>query len=299
MKKPPNDPMKDLHRLLSKQEFQSQEELQAFLNSLMGKPIPMMHPEDLTPEEQAEDLAMEAMRLPPAQAKKKLQQALELDPESITAYSALAQLERTPQAALKHYEKAIAIGRKRFLGKDAAAHYIGHFWMMTETRPFMRCMHEYAECLLSLGTSEGLVKGFAVFEEMLTLNPNDNQGVRDQLMLLCITFRRFDRYKHYAAQYDDGTAFAYFNKAFAAFCLEGDTPQSQELLQEAVKHNAFVVPMLKKSSSNISPPMSYSLGSKSEAEYYVLYAHDVWQGTPGIIDWLHKHTPAETTSKKK
>jgi tetratricopeptide (TPR) repeat protein len=297
MKTPPNNPMKDLHRLLSKKDFQSQEELQAFLESLTGKPLPMMHPEDLTPQEQAEDLAEEAMGLPPAQAKKKLEQALKLDPESITVYSVLGRMESSPQSALKYYEKAIAIGRKQFLGENAKM-YMGHFWMMTETRPFMRCMYEYAECLTALGTPEGLSKGFFVYEEMLTLNPNDNQGVRDQFMLMCLTFRRFDKFKHYAAQYNDGTAFAYFNKALFTFCLEGDTPASRKELQAAIKHNPFVAPMLTAPMRRIQPPASYSLGSKSEAEYYVMYAYLPWSSTPGAKDWLQANVGASSTAPK-
>ncbi len=285
--------MKDFHRLLSKKEFKNQEELQDFLNSLTGKPFPMIPLEDLTPQEQAEDLAEEAMMLPPAQAKKKLEQALKLDPESITAYTALARLQSSPTAALKYYEKAIAIGRKLFLG-DNAETYMGHFWMMTETRPFMRCMAEYAECLTALGTPEGLSKGFFVYEEMLRLNPNDNQGIRDQFMMMCITFRRFDKFKHYAAQYDDGTAFAYFNKALFAFCVEGDSERSRKALKDAMKHNPFVAPLLAGPFRRIQPPGSYQLGTKSEAEYYVMYAQLPWNTTPGAADWLRENMGTST-----
>src|SRR5690606_32504848 len=51
----------------------------------------------------------------------------------------------------------------------------------TETiynRPFLRCLHGYGLCLWRFGKySEALL----AFERILSLNPNDNQGVRFHL----------------------------------------------------------------------------------------------------------------------
>ena len=42
-------------------------------------------------------------------------------------------------------------------------------------RPFLRCLHGYGLCLWRLGK---LAEAEQVFERILALNPNDNQGVR-------------------------------------------------------------------------------------------------------------------------
>jgi hypothetical protein len=42
-------------------------------------------------------------------------------------------------------------------------------------RPFLRCLHGYGLCLWRLGR---LAEAQQTFERVLSLNPNDNQGVR-------------------------------------------------------------------------------------------------------------------------
>ncbi len=287
MKNLPNDPMKDLHRLLGKQEFQSENDLKVFLNSLMGKPLPMMSPEDLTPQEQAEDLVAEAADLPPAKARKKIQEALALDPDCIDAYVALGGLEVDIKTSLKHLEKGAAIGRRKFFGENAEK-YAGHFWGITETRPFMRCLHRIGECLLVLGTPKALEQGLAIFEEMLTLNPNDNQGIRDIFLLFCIIGKKYDTFKKYDALYDDGTAFCAFNRALYAFCTEGDTATARALLHQANTVNPYVIPKLLSRNTKPIQPEYYGIGDDNEAQYYILYAYPYWQTLPGVAAWLRK-----------
>ncbi|HTP30406.1 MAG TPA: tetratricopeptide repeat protein [Anaeromyxobacteraceae bacterium] len=48
-------------------------------------------------------------------------------------------------------------------------------WSPLDDRPFLRCLHGYAVCLWRLGRSK---EAQLVFERILSLNPNDNQGVR-------------------------------------------------------------------------------------------------------------------------
>ena len=58
------DPLKDLYRLLDKQEFKSEKDLKNFLDSLLMKRIPEIKEEALTMEERAQDLVEEAYELP-------------------------------------------------------------------------------------------------------------------------------------------------------------------------------------------------------------------------------------------
>jgi tetratricopeptide (TPR) repeat protein len=48
-------------------------------------------------------------------------------------------------------------------------------WSALYNRPFLRCLHGYGLCLWRLGRTDEAV---SVFERMLALNPDDNQGVR-------------------------------------------------------------------------------------------------------------------------
>lgn len=70
----PNDKSsRDLHKLLSQQNFQSQAEVETFMQNLMGKPIPSFEREELSDAEKAEDLIYEVYEtgLSDAEAKKK------------------------------------------------------------------------------------------------------------------------------------------------------------------------------------------------------------------------------------
>ncbi len=51
----------------------------------------------------------------------------------------------------------------------------GHFWGILETRPYMRALHGLGLSASKLGKCEEAVQ---IFEQMLKLNPNDNQGAR-------------------------------------------------------------------------------------------------------------------------
>jgi len=48
-------------------------------------------------------------------------------------------------------------------------------WGLVYNRPFLRCLHGYALCLWRSGK---FTEAERVFQRILSLNPNDNQGVR-------------------------------------------------------------------------------------------------------------------------
>ena len=79
--------------------------------------------------------------------------------------------DRSPQRALIHYEIGIRIGELSLPdGFDGVLP-----WSSLYNRPFLRCLHGYALCLWRLGRTEDAIQ---VFERILALNPNDNQGAR-------------------------------------------------------------------------------------------------------------------------
>jgi len=83
----------DLLRLIKEKDFKSEDELKAFMNSIMGKPIPEKPKENLTEKERAEDLVYEAREMHPAEGRKNAEEALKLDPDCILAYEYLADTE--------------------------------------------------------------------------------------------------------------------------------------------------------------------------------------------------------------
>lgn len=279
------DPLKDLHRLLDKQNFKNENELKEFMNSIMMKSIPEVPDEELTKEEQAQDLVEEAYDLPIRAAIKNIDVALNKNPDCIEAYEFMGSVQRSIESALDYYEKGVNIG-KRIFGGEYLKDHKGQFWGFHETRPFMRCMFKYSDCLYILGKKDACI---SVLEEMIELNPNDNQGVRDQLMLYLLEKNEFDKFKKYSKEYsEDGGVYAHFNRALFAFKKEGESEKSNDLLRTAIEENKFVLPMLVSSKLQTELPNTYGIGDKNEAKYYSVFAQKIWQQTPGVVKWLMK-----------
>ena len=88
----------------------------------------------------------------------------------------------------------LALGPRRF------KEYAGHFWGFLETRPYMRARAGLASTLLKLGDVDGAIDHF---QDILRLNPNDNQGIR-YILLGCLLERGDDgALKELMTAYDD------------------------------------------------------------------------------------------------
>ncbi len=102
-----------------------------------------------------------------------LMNTLVRDLRCLDAHAHLGNLEfdRNPKQALVHYEIGKLIGES-FLpdGFDGVL-----LWGSIYNRPYLRCLHGYGLCLWRLRRFD---EARAVFERILALNPNDNQGAR-------------------------------------------------------------------------------------------------------------------------
>ena len=277
----------DLQRMLDSQELKSEEDVHKFLDGLMGQPIPSFPKESLTIKEQAQDLIFKAFELPEDEGYNLALKAIQMDIDCIEAYEYLGALEPIPHTAIIYYKTGIEIG-KRIYSKTHFRNGIGNFWLIHETRPFMRCMQAYAECLKEMDRVRDAV---SVFEEMIRLNPNDNQGVRDHLLIYLIKINEFNKFRKYDKLYkDDPGAFPSFNRALFAFRTLGSSTISNELLEKAIESNKYVVPMLLKKSLDDKFVDVFGFGNENEAIYYCSFAHQIWHETPGAIDWIKSRT---------
>jgi tetratricopeptide (TPR) repeat protein len=288
--------MTDLNRLLARQNFKDEKEMQAFLNQFLGKPLSNLPKMDLKPEEQAQDLVFEAYKLNPAKASKNIEKALELDPDCIEVYEYLASRERKGANALPFFEKGIEIGQKKFGGKFLQKNK-GNFWGWHETRPYMRCLYNKAEILVITGK---IAEGVAIMEEMLELNTGDNQGVRFPLFSALIRIGETEKFKKYDKMFADDiySAQILYSRALFAFKTEGDSVNANELLKNAYKNNPYVVRKLLDKYFQFKGVNSYAMGSPEEAEVYLIHALFAWRNTEGAIAWIADKT-GKLLNKKK
>jgi len=106
-------------------------------------------------------------------ARELLMEALGADLRCIDAHAHLGNLvfDRSRERALIHYEIGMRIGELSLpTGFDGLL-----VWGRIYNRPFLRCLHGYGLCLWRLGKPGAAQR---VFQRLLSLNPNDNQGVR-------------------------------------------------------------------------------------------------------------------------
>jgi tetratricopeptide (TPR) repeat protein len=286
--------MRNLRRLIRQNELSSPEELEAFLEDLGGE-IPSAEPE--TPEEQAQDLVDQA-RLAFGRRRILLaRQALELWSDCADAYVVLGNEAATPEEALAFYQQGVAAG-ERALGPEAFREDEGRFWGILETRPYMRARCGVADALSALDRPEEAVPHL---EDLLRLNPNDNQGVRGDLLHALIGLGREEDAAALLERYaEDGTAVWAYGRALLAFRREGDSFGPRRELREALKVNRFVPGYLvRRRPLPEKLPGFYSQGGDDEAVLYATDAWDVWENTPGALEWLAERTAVPVKQGKK
>ncbi|MFZ2897979.1 MAG: hypothetical protein WA004_05125 [Saprospiraceae bacterium] len=275
---------RQLQRLIEKAQPKSLEELQELMDSLQGKPLPEIPEEELTPEDRAYDLVDEAWSSSAAKGQKLAMQALELWPDCISAYEYLSTIAKSKKQWLACIEKGVEIGQRLFGGKFLKEN-AGHFWGITETRPYMRCLKSLAQ----FNAGEGnLSKAIVIWEDMLRLNPSDNQGVRYSLLPALLRQRDLKSYREYCEKHPEDTSPYNFNDALAAFMEKGANFSANRRLKTAAGSNPFIIPLLLHDAPTYDMPGSYELGGPEEAQ---IYAHDAWQlwrEIPGALAWLRE-----------
>jgi tetratricopeptide (TPR) repeat protein len=282
--------MADIGRLVSEQEFESINEANALVQGLMSRGgLPSFEPR--TPLEEAQELVYQAFEAQGQQRVRLARQALEVCPDCTDAYVLLAEeTARTDREALDLYRQGVEAG-ERALGPVFFEENEGHFWGLVETRPYMRARFGLAQVLWTLGDEQSAIE---YAQEMLRLNPGDNQGVRYVLMLWLLETERDEDMAALLEKFpDDGTADGLFPQALFAFRQQGDSPGSRALLQLALQANVHVPDYLL--GRKQSPPLNSAyvvLGSEDEAANHVLAASHLWRQTPGALEWLARRVGA-------
>jgi tetratricopeptide (TPR) repeat protein len=275
-----------IERALEEKEFSSIEEINEYLNAIIHN-IPMSS-RPLSKKAEAQELLYDAFEEP--NRKKRLElvhKALSIYPNSPDAYNILGEEAGTLEEALTWYKKGVEAGEKE-LGKKFFAENAGHFWGLIETRPYMRAKENYARTLWEMGKKEKVVEQY---EEMLRLNPNDNQGVRYLLTSAYLALKQYEKAETLMKQYDEPTAHVMYSKLFLSYMKQGINDVTKRVLDEAIDSNPHVIDyLLKKKKLPRHMPAYYGFGDESEAIIYVMENGDLWWSEPKLLEWLQKMT---------
>jgi len=280
--------MADIGRLLESQEFEDIDEVNAFLQQVMatGEPIPAAAPR--TPLEEAQELMYEAFEASSGKQRIKLaKKALTISEDCADAYVLLAEESAgSLEEARDLYTAGVEAG-KRALGKGMFAEAEGHFWGVVETRPYMRARAGLANCLWQLGQHQVAIEHY---EEMLRLNPGDNQGIRYLLLTAYLAEAMDTKAERLLGEYEDEASATWlFNRALLLYRQEKSGKKARAQLQEALQYNPHVPAYLlgRKRLPKYLPPY-VGFGDENEAVYYVAEAGHLWVEQEGALDWLQR-----------
>ena len=251
-----------------------------------------------TAVDQAQDMMFDAMEEPDRRKRVALaHKALLVSADCADAWLMLArETAVTPEDSVNFHAKAVAAG-ERALGKAAFRDDVGMFWGLIETRPYMRARQGLAMAQWEVGRHDEAVAGF---QDMLRLNPGDNQGVRYVLLDWLLRLGRdADAAKLMKRYNDDDSAEWLWSAVLVAFRKSGPSAAARTALGQATAANRFVASYLtgrKKVRRSLSAYIA--VGSDEEGAYLAQSTHPTWAAQAGALDWLAGETPALSVGRK-
>ncbi|MGL4766633.1 MAG: hypothetical protein ACRCV6_00890 [Formosimonas sp.] len=258
---------------------------QVKLKKTVAKRKPKL-PHEVSEEHQfeAQDLIFDAYDSDSWDESKALaRKALLIDPWCTDAYVVLADCVSQLTLQIKYLEKGIALFEERY----GAAYFeanAGHFWGLLETRPYMRALHSLS---VRYGMKLRYDDEIKLQARMLELCPNDNLGVRYDLVPNYMIQGQFDEVTKLFNAYPDDNAFMAFHQLLAEIMQSFPLNKIKATYKIAVKRNPHLAPYL----AGIEPykwveVAHYSLGSIEEAHIYVQEYMSFWRKTEGAQELL-------------
>lgn len=211
--------------------------------------------------------------------------ALHISPLCADAYVMLAlEAAATAEEKVDLYRKGVDAG-ERALGKTAFRNDVGDFWSILETRPYMRARHGLAMSLWSAGRRDEAVLHY---QDLLRLNPNDNQGIRYLLLDCLLAAGRDDEAADLLKRYeDDGAAAWAWSRVLLSLRRKANDDASRKSLEKAIAVNGHVPAYLlgrKKMPRRL--PDYIGFGDEAEAVAYAHGGAQAWAAAPGALAWL-------------
>jgi tetratricopeptide (TPR) repeat protein len=163
-------------------------------------------------------------------------------------------------------EEAVALGRRAFPKGFRAGDRLEWGWL--ENRPFLRCLCSFGVVYEREGRRE---EALAIDQELLSLNPNDNQGVRALAVTVLFALKRPEEVIKVCTAYpDDGMPEVAYGRALVLFQL-GRDHDATTALKEAVRWRPRVAAELLKTRHRrpqSSIPGYITMGGADEADEY-------------------------------
>ncbi len=183
------------------------------------------------------------------------------------------------------WEQSVHIGRKAF-PPEFQQNQDRLEWGWLYNRPFLRCLHGLALSIYEDGkTDEALI----LFRELLSLNPNDNQGVRALAVEALLKLGKFEDVLEITKKYpDDMMPDTLYGQALAFFKL-GLRRKANASLRKAIQYLPKVAKELLKIKHHLPKHViayGVEVGGVDEAYYYWERSGQFWTEDAQVLEWL-------------
>lgn len=186
------------------------------------------------------------------------------------------------------WEQAVRIGRKAFPSEfDTQEDLLEWGWL--DNRPFLRALHGLGLACLRAGDVEEALK---IFQELLRLNPNDNQGNRVVAGRMLVQLGKLDEALDLYGRYpEDIMPDTLYGRALVLFQMERKR-EANRALRRAIEDMPLVAKELLKARHRLPKSViegSIEVGGADEAYYYWQEWGSLWKETPGALEWLREY----------
>ncbi len=301
--------------VLSDKDFSSAEEATQFLNeAFTGRSMSDSLAEwDTRPPSLLDEAHDVLDRIDPdaplTSQRRYAKKALDITPDCMEAWETLAWSYESPKKIEEAHLKGIAHGRELHADLIAEIDEQHGLWGYVEARPFMRLFESLADFYSQDGLAE---KVLDVHEQMLALNPGDNQGIRGPLLNGYIKLDRLDEAQRLVEQFpDDMDLGIVYGRVLLELVKTLDTDydfetilkkdhngrlapstfdnqvftKAKTLMREAIKLNPYVPLLIEHPTSMyLESPPYYQMGSPDEAMNFIKHYGIDWFGS--IIGWV-------------
>jgi len=233
-----------------------------------------------TPAERAHALYQEALGCFGRRRVLLARAALAEDPTHVEAGTLIAESTPDVDARTAMFEDAKRAAAEALGGE--MEELAGQFWGFHETRPYMRACHGLAAALTDAGRTRDAIEQY---REMLRLNPNDNQGVRYELVPLLIEQGRDAEAIEVLDRYAEESAMWLYAKALVEFRRGGQSAKAKKAVRAAFGANDHVLKLMQSDEPPLMPE-SYGPGSPEEAAVCLEQLQTAWDETEGFLLWM-------------
>jgi tetratricopeptide (TPR) repeat protein len=214
-------------------------------------------------------------------------QAYQLDPTQVDALSILATTTQHLLEQVKYTEAEVELLRQA-VPPDILEGPSGQLWLEHSARPYLESLYDLAQAYRTVNRRDDALK---TLNDIMRLNENDNQGVRETLIKWYLDWRHFEEAWELVHRRNDGLIAMQFTRALLEFRKEGNSAAARKTLSQARRDNKHVASyLLGDAVLTEVRDNTIEVGGRKEAQLCAQSFRVHWVNTPGALDWLKEQT---------